>query len=367
MKSILSLNNKRKFGNEIKNNSLEYTKNSQENKINDMTCNSNCQKGKENKNKIKSKKTIKHQKKNKKVIDNYILEKEDFILDPQNLDEYQNDIIKLIVETESSNILNYSKEKIFELQDPFFIFEEKRKIIIELLFYYNSKWRLNPDSIYLAVNIIDRYTNKRKLQKEEYELVALAAFMIGSKYEDIYSPNAKCLSYIYNFKYEPELIIEKESQILGTLDYSLLYTSSHKILKTIFHISNIEDENVYYLSELFLEMSLTDLNIMKYTQRKRAIAAFLISKKFFKIRGTNYKIQFLFGYGENETRTVQKKMVNLMINVVISSKTNLIAEKFRTSKYGTVYTFFEQKVNEELEEKNINNFISKTEHKKNKW
>ena len=353
MKSILSLKNKRKFGNDIQNNSLEYTKNSQENKINEMICDIDRHKGKENNNKIKYRKgAIKQRKTTKKVKTNYLFEKENIVFDPQNLDEYRDDIIRLIVETESSNILNYSKEKIFELQDPLLTFEEKRKNIIEIMFYYNAKWELNPDSIFLAVNIMDRYINKIKLEKDEYELVGLASFMIGSKYEDIYSPNAKCLSRLYNFKYESESILEKEVQILNTLDYSLLYTSSYKILKTIFHISNIEDENVYYLSELLLQISLTDLSILKYPQRKRAIAAFLISKKFFKIRGSNYKIQFLFGYGENETRTVQKKMVNLLIKVVYSQKVNLIVIKYRAPIYGNVYTLFEQKAYESEEKKN---------------
>ena len=366
MKSIISLKNKRKFGKDIQNISEEYNKNSQENRINDMDTNSNLQKEKENYVSLKRSKNVKakdmevSRKKKVMVIDeSEIMEidqqNDGTKFDLKNEEEYCEDIVKYIIETESSNILNYSKDKIFKLQDDLCINEEKRSAIIQTLIYYNFHWGLNPDSFFLAVNVIDRYTAKTKIEKDEYKLVSLAAFMIGSKYEDIYSPNAKSISNIYDFQFEPDLIIEKEAQILSALDYSLLYTSSYKILKMIFHLSKIQDQKVYYLSELFLEMSLIDLNILKYPQRKRAIAAFMISKRFYGISSPFYDIQYLFGYGESETKIKKKKMLKFIVGIISSQKKNLISEKFKCEKYGSVFTAFEQKINEQLKAKAAKN------------
>lgn len=366
MKPIISLKNKRKFGKDIQNISEEYSKNSQENRINGMNTNSNLQKEKENYESLKKSKNVKikdmgvSRKKKSIALEEY----ETMEIDPQNdgikfdlknEEEYYEDIVKYIIETESSNILNYSKDKIFKLQDDLCFNEEKRSAIIQTLIKYNFHWGLNPDSIFLAVNIIDRYTAKTELEKDEYKLVSLAAFMIGSKYEDVYSPNVKSISNIYDFQFEPDLILEKESQILSALDYSLLYTSSYKILKMIFHLSKIQDQKIYYLSELFLELSLIDLNILKYPQRKRAIAAFMISKRFFGISSPFYDIQYLFGYGESETKILQNKILKSIAGIISSQKKNLILEKYRCEKFGSVFTAFERKINEQLKAKAAKN------------
>ena len=356
MKSKISSNKERKFGNDLQN--KENTKNSQENKINESN---NYPHGKENIKILKKNSFLKPKKINMKLT----FHKKDFFLNqnPQYVEEYTPDIIKHILLTEKLNILDYSKENIFHLQDKY-INEEKRKNIIELLFYYNFRWKLNPDSIYLAINILDRYTNKIKIKKNEYELAAIAAFLIGSKYEDIFSPNAKCLSYIYSFKYNPDEILEKESEILSTLDYSLLYNSSFKILQLLYHLSGIKNENVYYFSELALEISLTDLSIMAYSQKKRAIAVFLLAKKLFGIKSGNYKILFFFDYIEDEILSIQSKIFTHLRNAVCTAQQNLIVEKFRSQKYSSIFSVFEKKVMEKMKNKEAMKELTKTEKKK---
>jgi len=265
---------------------------------------------------------------------------------PQFAYEYILDIIQYYTQNESVNVINYSNENIFKLQNIDFFNAQKRKNILEYLFYYNYRWKLNNDSMYLTANIMDRYINKVKINKNDYELIGLASFLIASKYEDIYSPDANAISIIFSFKYNPQQILEKEKQILISLDFSILYNSSHKYLNLIYHISETNNENVIYFSELLLELSLTDLNLLKYSQKKRALAAILFSKKIFGIKHGNYNIQFFFSYDENEMKVIQKEYYILLKSVVFCENRNLIAEKFRSSKYGFVYSLIEKKIKE---------------------
>ena len=265
---------------------------------------------------------------------------------PQFVYEYISDIIQYYSQNESVNVINYSNENIFKLQNIDYFNAKKRKSILEYLFYYNYRWKLNNDSMYLTANIMDRYINKVKINKNEYELIGLASFLIASKYEDIYSPDANAISIIFSFKYNPQQILEQEKQILISLDFSLLYNSSHKYLNLIYHISETNNENVIYFSELLLELSLTDLNLLKYSQKKRALAAILFSKKIFGIKHGNYIIQFIFSYDENEMKVIQKEYYILLKSVVFCENRNLIAEKFRSSKYGFVYSLIEKKIKE---------------------
>ena len=369
MKCIRPFNFKRKFGKDLLN--KDHIQNHQENRINWIN-NKKCLNFHLERNNINNVIKAKFNKiliqKNKIINDNINITESKTRINPQNVDEYTTDIIKYIIENESLNILNYDKINLFELQDNNDINEVKRKNIIELLIYYNYKWKLNPDSIYLAINIMDRYTSKIKINKNEYELIGLASFMIASKYEDIYSPNANALTYVYSFKYQPEDILDKEKEILYTLDFSVLYHSSFKFLNLFFHFSKINNENVFYLSEFILELSLTNIKLLKYSQRKRAFASFLLAKKIFNIGSEieKYYIQFLFSLSENEVKVLIKELSYILKKVVFSEERNLIAEKFKSSKYGFIVSIFENKLKERVE-KIKNDIIAKnlTEKKNN--
>ena len=367
MKPIASINIRRKFGKDIIN--KDFIRNQQENKINHINnknvYNPSIKKKNINTAKVPNNNIILHKKKSFIINSNFNIKESKTKNNPQNVDEYASDITKYIIENESLNILNYNKINVFELQDNTEINEKKRKEIIELLIYYNYKWKLNPESIYLTINIMDRYISKIKINKNEYEIIGLASFLIASKYEDIYSPNAKALSYIYSFKYEPEEILVKENDILYVLEFCVLYHSSYKFLNLLYHFSCINNENVFFLAEFILELSLTDIKILKYSQRKRAIASFIIANKIFNIRPQNYTIQLFFSLNENDVKVLLKELTNILKKVIYSEEKNLIAEKFKTPKYGCIVSIFENKFKERVEKRR--NDISKelTEKKRN--
>lgn len=367
MKTSHSLNfRKRKFGNNISNQenipNVQETKKNRENRVynlNSIHNHSPVLKNNNTKNnKIKNYSSLNFK---KSLSNDNIIINEKNKKNPQYVNEYFAEINKFILENESINIFDYTEENIFQYQDEKFANEEKRKKIIQELLFYNFRWRLNPDSVYLAVNIMDRYTSKIKIKKDEYELIALASFMIGSKYEDIYSPNAKTLSYIFSFKYNPEEILEKEKHILNTLNYSLLYQSSFKFLHLLYYGSGINDIKVYYLSQLFLDLSLTDLNILKYSQRKRAAAAFIFAKKIFGIHTSNFKIIYLFSVNENDLKKIIKEIFLILRDIIFSNEQNLLAEKFMSSHYGHIFSILETKFKEKAEKKKKDIISKKTQ------
>ena len=362
MKTHHSFNfRQRKFGNDISNKeNLPNIQEKRENRFFNLNNNKNnspvLKKIITKNNKIKNNSSINLK---KSFINDNLIINENNKDNPQYVNEYSSEIIKFIIENESLNIFNYSKENIYQYQNEKYINEEKRKKIIQILIYYNFKWKLNPDNVYLTVNIMDRYTSKIKIKKDEYELIALASYLIGSKYEDIYSPNAKTLSYIFSFKYNPDEILQKEKDILNTLNYSLLYQSSFKFLHFLYYCSGINDIKVYYLSQLFLDLSLTDLNVMKFSQRKRAAASFIFAKKIFGINSGNFKIIYLFSVNENELKKIIKELFFILKDIIFSNNQNLIADKFKSSHYGFIFSIFERKLKEKAEQKKKENISKK--------
>jgi len=66
--------------------------------------------------------------------------------------------------------------------------EKMRAILIDWLLEVHIKFELNLETLYLTVNIIDRFLSVKAVPKRELQLVGISALLIASKYEEIWPP-----------------------------------------------------------------------------------------------------------------------------------------------------------------------------------
>ena len=257
------------------------------------------------------------------------------------LDDYGEDIFKNIKKDENTNVCDYSNKDLFRLQDKKFFNEKNRGIIFQWLVKNNHKWKLNDDTIYMAMNILDRYISKYKVENSEFQLVAISSYLIASKYEDIYPPYVDELSQICNFIYTNDDITRKEYEILSGLNFDILYNSSYKFLTFLHSIADKENKKLLFLAQLILELSLENVDILEYSQSKRACAALLLAKRIMQIKRTWNDLRFYYDYNENEIKNIQKKMIILLNNVIKNKSKNSVFEKFESSRYKSVSSFID--------------------------
>ena len=279
------------------------------------------------------------------------------------LDDYGEDIFKNIKKDERMNVCDYSSKDLFRLQDKKFINARNRGIIFQWLVKNNHKWKLNDDTIFMAMNILDRYISKYKVENSEFQLVAISSYLIASKYEDIYPPYIDELSQICNFIYTNDDIIRKEYEILSGLNFDILYNSSYKFLTFLHSIADKENLKLFYLAQFILELSIENVDILEYSQSKRACAALFLAKKIMQINRSWNDLRFYYDYNENEIKTIQKKMIILLNNVIKNKTKNSVFEKFESSRYKSVSTFLDnmchnpsnrKRKNDDLKEKREN-------------
>jgi len=252
------------------------------------------------------------------------------------VDDYGDDILKYLKKNEKINVCDYSNKDIFKLQDKKYYNEKNRSIIYHWLVKNNHKWKLKDDTIYMAMNIMDRYISQYKSKNLEFQLIAISSYLIASKYEDIYPPYIDELSQICNYIYSNDDIIKKEYEILSGLNFDVLYNSSYKFLTFLHSVVDNQNMKLLYLAQFILEISLDNLDILEYSQSERALAALLVSKKILGIKITWNNLRMYYDYDENKIKTVQKKMIPLLNKVMKSKNKNAIFEKFESSKYKSV-------------------------------
>ena len=74
-------------------------------------------------------------------------------------------------------------------------------LIVDWLVEVHLKFKLVPETLYLTVNLIDRYLVKTEVSRPKLQLVGVTALLIASKYEEIYPPELRDLVYICDRAY----------------------------------------------------------------------------------------------------------------------------------------------------------------------
>jgi len=109
--------------------------------------------------------------------------------------------------------------------------ESMRAILVDWLVDVHLKFKLLSETLFLTVNLIDRYLSLKQIPRTKLQLVGVSAMLITTKYEEIYPPTVKDFVYITDNAYSREEVLDMESDILQTLDFDLQQTSCYRFLE----------------------------------------------------------------------------------------------------------------------------------------
>ena len=140
---------------------------------------------------------------------------------PQYVVEFTTKILSHYLETEFHN-----QPKIKYMEKQPHITERMRSILIDWIIEVHFQFKLKVESLFLTVNLIDRYLEKQIVSKDNLQLVGVSAMLIACKYEEIWPPLIKDYIHISDNAYNKEQIIEMEISMLQELDFNVNFVSS---------------------------------------------------------------------------------------------------------------------------------------------
>ena len=88
--------------------------------------------------------------------------------------------------------------------------ERMRKVLVDWLIEVHLNFKLLPETLFIAVKLIDRFCQKNTVKRKNYQLLGVTCILIAAKYEEIYPPYIKDFIYITDAAYTKEQIIEME-------------------------------------------------------------------------------------------------------------------------------------------------------------
>lgn len=110
--------------------------------------------------------------------------------------EYARDVSNHMLKTEEQN-----SAKIGYMNKQSDINEKMRAILVDWLIEVHYKFKLLPETLFLTINLIDRFLDKEVIHRTKLQLVGVTAMLIASKYEEIYAPEVKDFVYITDKAY----------------------------------------------------------------------------------------------------------------------------------------------------------------------
>lgn len=178
--------------------------------------------------------------------------------DPQVPSEYLSDIFENLISDEQNTLPDPSNMK---MQND--INEKMRAILVDWLIEVHQKFKLVTETLFLTVNIIDRYLSKKVLLRTKLQLLGVAALLIACKYEEVYAPDIRDFVYITDKAFTKDEILALEYDILKTLEFNITICSSNKFFEYMCQYFSLSEKDVS-LGRYFLEIFLLDNRMNKY-------------------------------------------------------------------------------------------------------
>lgn len=152
-----------------------------------------------------------------------------------------------------------------------------RGILIDWLIEVHTRFHLLPETLFLAVNIIDRFLSTKVVQLDRLQLVGVTGMFIASKYEEVISPNVANFRHVADDGFTEEEILSAERYVLTALNYDLSYPNPMNFLR---RISKADDYDIQTrtLGKYLMEISLLDHRFMGYLPSHIAAASMYLAR-----------------------------------------------------------------------------------------
>ncbi|EMP38571.1 Cyclin-A2 [Chelonia mydas] len=121
-----------------------------------------------------------------------------------------------------------------------------RAILVDWLVEVGEEYKLQNETLHLAVNYIDRFLSSMSVLRGKLQLVGTAAMLLASKFEEIYPPEVAEFVYITDDTYTKKQVLRMEHLVLKVLSFDLAAPTINQFLTQYFlhQQTNVKVENL---------------------------------------------------------------------------------------------------------------------------
>ncbi|KAH7852730.1 hypothetical protein Vadar_028446 [Vaccinium darrowii] len=154
----------------------------------------------------------------------------------------------------------------------FDINEKMRAILINWLIEVHCKFKLMEETLFLTVNLIDRFLEHKTAVRKKLQLVGVTALLLACKYEEISVPLVDDLNVISNLTYTRKEILQIEKEMMNALQFNMSAPTPYVFMRRFLKAAQ-SDNKLEVLSFFIIELALVEYGMLKFPPSLLAAAA----------------------------------------------------------------------------------------------
>ncbi|RYO12632.1 G2/mitotic-specific cyclin-4 [Alternaria tenuissima] len=132
-----------------------------------------------------------------------------------------------------------------------------RSVLMDWLVQVHNRFTLLPETLFLAVNYVDRFLSCKVVSLGKLQLVGATALFVAAKYEEINCPSVQEIVYMVDGAYTADEVLKAERFMLSMLQFELGWPGPMSFLRRISKADDYDLET-RTLSKYFLEITVMD-------------------------------------------------------------------------------------------------------------
>ena len=221
--------------------------------------------------------------------------------------------------------------------------EKMRAILVDWLVDVTEKFQMAPQSLFMTVDLLDRYLSKKQMERSKLQLLGITCLMIIGKYEEIYPPLLKDYIAVCDNAFENKEILKMEAEVLSTLNFLVERSCSFIFLEHLEEKIGLKKKPLFFVKYI-LENSLVMMKCLKFSSLELVLGAVFLVKKIFKIGGWDEKLGEIADVSEIKTKICARDLY-MMMKEMDNSELTAIKRKFAQPDFLEVSKFKIEKKN----------------------
>ena len=155
---------------------------------------------------------------------------------------------------------------------------DMRRILMDWLVQVHGRFNMLPETLFLAVNYIDRFLASKVVSLGKLQLVGATAILLAAKVEEVSAPNITEIVYMVDDTYGHDEVIKAERFMLGQLKWEMQFPGPMSFLRRISKADDYDIE-VRTMAKYFLEVMLMDYRFAAVPPSFAAAGAVCLSRE----------------------------------------------------------------------------------------
>jgi cyclin B len=247
---------------------------------------------------------------------------------PKHVFEYSKEIMQNLKQEESQ----------FDLSKDFLKHQAEtthhgRAILINWLVSIHRYLKLVPETLHLAVSLIDRFLHKKSVSKYQLQLLGLTSLFLAAKYEEIYPPEFSKFLKICENAYSKSQVVLMEKEILKVVDFKVNVPTVWIFFNKYAECAGLQKVEAC-LAQYLTELCLLEHGMTRFRNSMKAASVVFLAQK--QIRKENvWRFQGVTGYQESDLKECVVEMTQVM-NLARFNPLKAVREKFSTHEFENV-------------------------------